>query len=104
MLLFEGVDRETIDFMPVFKLAAELMTCLGVACGYLSLIHAKNLTMDTTIVANPGGRKLGTGTPFSVSELVGAETDRLIQMAKDEKGYGVRKQVILKELVRSEVV
>jgi hypothetical protein len=25
-------------------------------------------------------------------------------MAKDEKGYGVRKQVILKELVRGEVI
>jgi hypothetical protein len=60
--------------------------------------------MDTTVVANPGGHKSGTGTPSSVSELVGAETDRLIQMAKDEKGYGVRKQVILKELVRGEVI
>jgi len=71
---------------------------------WVSLIHTKNLTMDITIVANPGGRKSGTGTPFSVSELVGAETDRLIQMATDEKGYGVRKQVILKELVCGEVI
>jgi hypothetical protein len=60
--------------------------------------------MDTTVVANPGGRQSGTGTPFSVSELAGAEMDRLIQMAKDEKGSGVRKQVILKELVRGEVI
>jgi hypothetical protein len=31
-LLFEGVDRETIDFKPIFKLAAEFMTYLAVVC------------------------------------------------------------------------
>jgi len=36
MLLFEGVDRKTIDFNPVFELAVEFMTHLGVACRYTS--------------------------------------------------------------------
>lgn len=34
--LFDGVDRKTIDFRPVFDLATELMTYLGVACADLS--------------------------------------------------------------------
>lgn len=103
MLLFEGVDRKTIDFHPVFQLAAELMTHLGVACRYSSAA-LRFPTIDITIVANPGVHKSGTGTPHSVSEIIGAETDKLIQMAKEEDGYGVRKQTILKELVRGEVV
>jgi hypothetical protein len=61
------------------------------------------LIIDTPIVANAGERK-GTGTPFSARDLEGAETDNLIQMAKEDEGYGVRKEVILKELVCSEVV
>lgn len=35
-LLFEGLNRETIDFQPVFHFATELMTYLGVACTDLS--------------------------------------------------------------------
>jgi len=30
--LFEGLDRDAIDFDPIFALAAELFTHLGVAC------------------------------------------------------------------------
>jgi hypothetical protein len=43
---------------------------------------ANNLVIDTTIVMNPGGRKLGSGTPDSVNELIEEKTDELIKLVK----------------------
>jgi hypothetical protein len=68
LLLFEGVDRNTIQFDPVFELAAELFTHLGVACMYPPF--SANLMTHTIVVNNPGGRKSGSRTPYSISELV----------------------------------
>jgi hypothetical protein len=47
---------------------------------------------------NPGGRKSGIGTPFSIIEAVGSETERLLGLAALE-GFGKRKQNALKALV-----
>lgn len=47
---------------------------------------------------NPGGRKSGSGTPFSDSDIIAKDTDELLQMAASE-GLGKRKQDILKVLV-----
>ena len=46
---------------------------------------------------NPGGRKSGTGTPYSVSEAISLETDELLKIAAEE-GSGKRKQAALKAL------
>ena len=51
---------------------------------------------------NPGGHKSGSGTPYSVSEFVGLETDELMKLMKEE-GFGTRKQAALKALVRTEL-
>jgi hypothetical protein len=37
-LLFEGIERKTVDFDPIFKMAAELFTHLGVASMYLPFV------------------------------------------------------------------
>jgi hypothetical protein len=37
-LLFEGIDSKTVDFTPIFKMAAELFTHLGIACTYSPLV------------------------------------------------------------------
>jgi len=79
-VLFEEIDRETIDFRPVFEMGAELFTHLGIA------------------FKNPGGRKSGGGTPFSVSDLIAKDTDELLEMAATSKDFGNRKQEILKIL------
>jgi len=47
---------------------------------------------------NPGGHKSGSGTPYSVSEFVGLETDELMKLMKEE-GFGTRKQAALKALL-----
>lgn len=78
--LFEGLDRDTLNFDPIFQLAAELFTHLGVA------------------FMNPGGEKLGGATPYSVSEFVNLETDELMKLIKEE-GVGTRKQIALKALL-----
>jgi len=76
-VLFEGIGREEIDFEPIFNMAAELFTHLGVA------------------FANPGGRKSMT---YSVTDIVQKETDDLIRLAKEEGEFGDRKQELLKAL------
>ncbi|KAF5374130.1 hypothetical protein D9615_008842 [Tricholomella constricta] len=78
-MLFEGVDRNDVDFEPIFKMAAEYFTHLGIA------------------FMNPGGPKSGGGTPHSVSDVVKMETDQLLSVAQ-EVGFGVRKQAALKRL------
>jgi hypothetical protein len=52
---------------------------------------------------NPGEPKSGGDTPHSVSDIVNMETDELLAVAGGA-GFGVRKQVALKSLVRSQVV
>jgi hypothetical protein len=51
-------------------------------------------------VLNPGGKKSGTGTDFSVSDIVDEETNQLLLLVKEEGDFGKRKQEILKALVR----
>ena len=48
---------------------------------------------------NPGGRRSGSETPFSVSEMIGMDTDRLLLAAASE-GFGIWKPEALKALVR----
>ena len=48
---------------------------------------------------NPGGRKSGTSTEFSASDVVNEETDRLLERV-NEGGFGKRNQELLKALVR----
>jgi hypothetical protein len=52
---------------------------------------------------NPGGRKSGGGTPFSVSDIVGVETDELLAIAVEE-GLGQRRQEALKALICRQIV
>ena len=49
---------------------------------------------------NPGGQKSGTSTAFSVSEIIGEETDKLLQRLHEKGDFGIRKQEVLKGLVR----
>jgi len=50
-----------------------------------------------TSVMNPRGRKSGSGTPYSVSDVISMETDALLGIAVQE-GFGTRKQAALKAL------
>ncbi|KAH9977546.1 hypothetical protein BJV74DRAFT_860371 [Russula compacta] len=79
-VLFEGVDRETINFSPVFRMATELFTHLCVA------------------FMNPGGRKFARGTPASVSDFIREDTEELLRMAASEDP-GKRKQALLKAVI-----
>jgi hypothetical protein len=58
---------------------------------------------NAAIVMNPGGRKSGSATPFSVSDAIGMETDKLMELAA---GDNFRKwnQGALKALVWFEIV
>jgi hypothetical protein len=67
---------------------------------FIALLGASN---DAMIVMNPGGPKSGSGTPFSVSEVIAMETDQLLRIA-NEGGFGKRKQQALKALVRSYII
>ena len=78
-----------------YSLILELHVCI-----YLLSTEA---IIDLTVVINPGGRKSGSGTPFSVSDTVGMETDELLKVAAEE-GFGQRKQGALKALVRCDVI
>ncbi|KAK2462249.1 hypothetical protein APHAL10511_005745 [Amanita phalloides] len=79
-VLFEGIDRDSLNFDPIFKMAAELFTHLGIA------------------FMNTGGRKSGIGTPYSVSDTISMDTDALLKIAAEE-GFGNRKQAALKTLI-----
>jgi hypothetical protein len=101
--LFLGIDRNTINFTPIFNMAAELFTHLGIACTlYYQSAECEILIIAPGIVQNPGGPKSGVGTPYSVSEYVSKETDELLEIA-GEQGFGKRKQEALKLLVRYHV-
>jgi hypothetical protein len=63
----------------------------------VSVVHP---TIYTFLVVNLRRRAAGVGAPLLVSEVVGVETDKLIQILKEEKDYGVRKQGFLQALVR----
>ncbi|KAH9979819.1 hypothetical protein BJV74DRAFT_887892 [Russula compacta] len=75
--LSRGLNPKKVDYGPMLKTAAEYFTHL---------------------VMNPGGRRSGTGTEFSVSEIVNNETDELLQQANEEGDFGKRKQEALKAL------
>ncbi|KAF8133264.1 hypothetical protein EV363DRAFT_50264 [Boletus edulis] len=79
-VLFRGLDPKNVNFKPVLEMAAEFFTHLGVA------------------FMNPGGKKSGTSTAFSVSEVVNEDTDKLLQEVKEKGGFGTRKQELLKAL------
>ena len=98
-LLFQGVNRDSVNFDPILKMAAEIFTHLGIASKscYLSPEKLVNYMAYLPSVMNPGGRKSGTGTPFSVSEAISMETDELLQIAT-EANFGHRKQAALKTL------
>ncbi|KAG6379309.1 hypothetical protein JVT61DRAFT_11764 [Boletus reticuloceps] len=78
--LFRGLDPKNVNFKPVLEMAAEYFTHLGVA------------------FMNPGGRKSGASTGFSVSEVVNEEADKLLQQVNEEGDFGTRKQELLKAL------
>ncbi|KAH0830262.1 hypothetical protein J3R83DRAFT_1626 [Lanmaoa asiatica] len=69
-LLFRGLDPKSVNFKPVLDMAAEFFTHLGVA------------------FMNPGGRKSGTSTPFSISEAVNEETDKLLRQINEKGDFG----------------
>ena len=54
-------------------------------------------------VMNPGGRKSGSGTPYSVSDTISMEIDTLLALAA-EQGFGNRKQAALKALACRKIV
>ena len=56
--------------------------------------------MINPAVLNPGGPKSGGGTEYSVSEAVNEDTDKLLQLAAEQGGFGKRNQHALKALVR----
>ena len=49
---------------------------------------------------SPGGRQSGTGTDFSVSDIVHEETNQLLLLVNEEGDFGKRKQEASKLLVR----
>lgn len=55
--------------------------------------------MINVAVLNPGGRGSSTGIAYSVDEGVGLGTDKLLQDAAAEGGFGQRNQPALKALV-----
>ncbi|KAF8432745.1 hypothetical protein L210DRAFT_3413118 [Boletus edulis BED1] len=71
---------KNVNFGPVLDMAAEYFTHLGVA------------------FMNPGGKKSGTSTASSVSEVVNEETDKLLQQVNEEGDFGKRKEELLKAL------
>ena len=49
---------------------------------------------------NPGGKKSGGDTEFSISDAIDEETEKLLEVVEQEGKFGKRKQVSLKALVR----
>ena len=49
---------------------------------------------------NPGGKKSGRDTAFSVSDAMYEETDKHLEVVEQEGKFGKRKQESLKALVR----
>jgi hypothetical protein len=49
---------------------------------------------------NPGGKKSGGDTEFSVSDAIDEETERLLEVVEQGGKFGKRKQVSFKALVR----
>jgi hypothetical protein len=87
MVLFQGaaIDRNDVDFTPVFDMAAEYFTHLGIACKCPTIPTLRRL--HTTVAMNPGGLKSGNGgTPHwhSVSDIVNIETDELLAVASSK--------------------
>lgn len=66
----------------------------------ISVVH---LTIHTFQVANTGGSRgqdFGTDTPASVSDIIGLETENLVKIAKEGKGFGAQGKNALEALVR----
>ena len=49
---------------------------------------------------NPGGKKSGGDTEFSVSDAINEETEKLLEVVEQEGKFGKSKQGSLKALVR----
>ncbi|KAF8120553.1 hypothetical protein EV363DRAFT_1474419 [Boletus edulis] len=79
-MLFHGLDPINVNFKPVLDMAVEYFTHLGVA------------------FMSPRGRKSGTSTEFSISEVINKETDKLLQQVNEEGDFGKRKQELFKAL------
>ena len=99
-VLFQGIDRNDVDFTPVFDMGAEYFTHLGIACKCPNHPCTETLTHDTTVVMNPGRPKSGSITPHSVSDIVNIETGELLAVAEGV-GFGEQNQAALSSLVRS---
>ncbi|KAI9568493.1 hypothetical protein HD554DRAFT_2098562, partial [Boletus coccyginus] len=89
-VLFRGLDHKNVNSQPVLDMAVEFFTHLGIACERLTIINMA--------VMNPGGRKSGTSTEFSVNDVVDEETDKLLQRVNEGGQFGKRKQESLKAL------
>ncbi|KAI0005925.1 hypothetical protein BJV74DRAFT_792373 [Russula compacta] len=79
-VLFRGLTPEDVEYDLVLRVAAEYFTHLGVA------------------FMNPGRLRSGAGSEFSVSEVIGKETDELLRSVNEEEGFGKRRQGALKAL------
>ena len=86
-VLFEGIHLNEVDFKPIFDMAAEYFTHLGIACKRTT-IPTETLTHDLMVVMNPRGPKSGSGTPHSVSDIANMETDKLLAVVEGT-GFGV---------------
>jgi len=49
---------------------------------------------------NPGGKKSGGDTEFSINDAINEETEKLLEVVEQEGNFGKRKQESLKALVR----
>ena len=97
--LFNGIIREDVDFDPIFEMADELFTHLGIACTLFCHQFQRVMLFIITshLVQNPGSPKLGTGTLYLVSDSISKNTDELL---RDAEGFGKQRQTALKTLVR----
>lgn len=100
-VLFRGSDPQNVNFKPVFDMAAEFFTHLGVACELNCPIAFRCLTTidDNAAVMNPGGQTSRTSTGSSVSDVVDEETDKLLRRVNEEGDFGKRHGELLKALV-----
>ena len=66
--LFNGIIREDVDFDPIFEMADELFTHLGIACTFLlpSISESDAFHNNFSHCSEPGRSQIGDGhTLFS---------------------------------------
>ncbi|KAF8419964.1 hypothetical protein L210DRAFT_3510620 [Boletus edulis BED1] len=91
-VLFCGLHPTNVDFEPVLDMAV-----IGSGVLYSSWCCV-GLTIVNAAVMSPRGRKSGTSTEFSISEVVNEETDKLLQQVNEEGDFGKQKQELFKAL------